>query len=367
MATIHQAFDKWLSMPSMEAVDVLAATVIGNRLEGPPIYMVLVGPSGSGKSELIEALGGLRDVKSLGKFTPRTLVSGYRTGNGVLERLPKGRPTMFTIKDLTTILSSHHNDRDQIMAQLREIYDGRFDADWGTGKRFTWQGKIGIIAGCTKVYDEVAAKLTGLGERFLAYKPESSDSIIVAERAMRGAVDDKVLKRELKAAFKTLDQISIPADVPIERQVRVYLAGLCQYLALLRAPVPRNRNGAVCGMPSPEGTGRIAKQFAQLAKGLAVVRGVAEPGEDEVVTVESVAFSSLPNERREALTALPWEGAPIRRVADFIGMPSSVVHRTLEDLAILGVAQLFDPPRGPYAPNPKYAAYTNAMKRMTAR
>lgn len=48
---------------------------------------------------------------------------------------------MLVIKDFTTILSMDRNVRAEVMAALREVYDGRYQRNVGTdgGKTLTWK------------------------------------------------------------------------------------------------------------------------------------------------------------------------------------------------------------------------------------
>jgi hypothetical protein len=359
LSTIHTTFEKWLTLPTTEVIDVICAGVIANRLPGPPVFLVFVGPSGSGKSELIESLMDLDDIRPISKLTPRTFLSGFKDSEeSLLMKLPTDRPTIFTIKDFTTILTTRVDDRIQIIAQLREIYDGRFSADWGT-KSLEWSGKVGIVAGCTGAYDEIAQSLSSLGERFVAYKPDQNDPISLAERAMRGAADEKLMKTDLRTAMKLLDSIPVGGvNMKIPYDVRMYLAKMCAFLARLRTPVPRNHQSKITAIPEIESTGRLAKQFAQLAVGLAVVRGHSVPMKNDIDTLDRVALGSAPIARVKVLRALPWDGHQIRPLADVLQVPKSVIHRTLEDLCLVGLVVL-DPT---YRPNPEFAMEIATLK-----
>lgn len=356
---IHSTFEKWLTLPSTEVIDVMCASVVANRLPGPPVFLVFVGPSGSGKSELIEALSDLNNIRPISKLTPRTFLSGYKDSEeSLLLKLPADVTTIFTIKDFTTILSARTDDRVQIIAQLREIYDGKFSADWGI-KSLEWTGKVGIIAGCTGAYDDIAQSLSSLGERFIAYKPEQKDPITLAERAMRGTAGDRAMKKDLRRVIKHLDSMVLPTqDMAISYDVRLYVSKLCAFLARLRTPVPRNYRSEIVSIPEIESTGRLAKQFAQLAKGLATVRGHTEPMAEDVETLDRVAMSSAPSARVRVLKALPWDGAEVRKIANDINIPKSVVHRTLEDLCLVGLTTIA--PK--YMPNPDFAMEIASLK-----
>ena len=54
-------------------------------------------------------------------------------------------------KDLTTVLSMHHEARSQIISQLREVADGRTEKAFGNGLYLEWEGKLGLVAGVTPI------------------------------------------------------------------------------------------------------------------------------------------------------------------------------------------------------------------------
>ena len=50
---VKEPFERWLSLPSYDVVEVVASTVLANRLPGEPLWLALVGPSSSGKTEVV--------------------------------------------------------------------------------------------------------------------------------------------------------------------------------------------------------------------------------------------------------------------------------------------------------------------------
>src|SRR5437899_8992194 len=61
--------------------------------------------------------------------------------------------TVFLIKDFTTVLSMKRDKRSVILSQLREIHDGQFRRDFGTGVTKIWNGRVSIVAAVTPVLD----------------------------------------------------------------------------------------------------------------------------------------------------------------------------------------------------------------------
>ena len=75
---LKEKFSKWLLMADPHLVEIVVATVVANRMGGDPLWMLLVAPPSSAKTELIRSLSLLSDVHLLSNLTPNTLLSGMK-------------------------------------------------------------------------------------------------------------------------------------------------------------------------------------------------------------------------------------------------------------------------------------------------
>src|SRR5262249_40512881 len=141
---------------------VFATYVANRKLDGDPVWVMLVGGSGVGKTERLSSLAVMPDVVLESSITgPAALLSGTgkkerakdATG-GLLRKLPNG-DGLLLLKDFTSVIDMHRDSRAEVLAALREIYDGRWDRSVGAegGRTLTWQGRLGLIAGCTTAID----------------------------------------------------------------------------------------------------------------------------------------------------------------------------------------------------------------------
>ena len=107
---------------------------------------------------------------------------------------------MLVLKDLTSVLTMYREARDQVLGDLREIYDGQFTEEFGTGTSINWSGKLGLIAGVTPVIDRHHAALAQFGDRFLSLRLPEVDRAAVWRRSadMWGTEADE--RRELRHA-----------------------------------------------------------------------------------------------------------------------------------------------------------------------
>src|SRR5262245_41168780 len=78
LADVETVFQKWIGDSDREPTRALLATYVANvRLEGDPVWLMLVGGSGAGKTERLQSLSGLPDVVTESSISgPAALLSG---------------------------------------------------------------------------------------------------------------------------------------------------------------------------------------------------------------------------------------------------------------------------------------------------
>jgi hypothetical protein len=147
LAQVHEVFSKWLYLPDQGFITIVLAAVAANLGDGDPVWLLLLGPPGSGKTELLDSLLGLPRMHTAGVLTEAALLSGTskreyaRDANGGLPRAI-GDSGVIVCKDFTTVLSMGRETRTPLLAALREVYDGAWTRHVGTdgGRSLTWKG-----------------------------------------------------------------------------------------------------------------------------------------------------------------------------------------------------------------------------------
>jgi hypothetical protein len=342
LAGVHEAFGRWLAFPADDArprydlVDVALAVVIANRMEADPLWLFLVAPPSSGKTEIIRSLGDVADVFALSALTPQTFASGFERKGVETSLLPKINGKTVTMKDFTTVLTMHRDARGEILAQLREIYDGAFSKEWGNGKSLSWSGKIGLLAGVTGVIDREYALGAILGERFLMYRVKSAPARALAHRAIeQGGTWEQDQRQALRRIVAAYLETLLPVAPPTPAIVMEAVAALAEFTARARSPVFFDaRRGEIELIPEPEAPGRLAKQLMLLARALAVVRHEPAVSVATYTTVVQIANDTLPATRQVILQAvLANDGADTVEIASATAYPTSTARRYLQELA----------------------------------
>lgn len=146
---------------------ILLGALLAHRLGGDPVWLLLIAPSGGAKTELLSATYLVPGVFPLSELTARTFASGLDSDRGEPSLLARPKDEVLVLNDFTTLLEASREERQAVLAQLREIYDGRFDKAWGTGKELHWRGRLGFLAGGHAHHRQNQAVLSVLGERFV--------------------------------------------------------------------------------------------------------------------------------------------------------------------------------------------------------
>ncbi len=346
---VHEAFGRWLAFPAddtrprYDLVDLALAGVIANRMDADPLWLFLVAPPSSGKTEMLRALSEVPDVHPLSALTPQTFASGFERKGVETSLLPKITGKTLVMKDFTTVLTLHRDARAEILAQLREIYDGAYRKEWGNGKTLDWRGKVGLLAGVTGVIDRESALTAVLGERFVMYRVPTAPRRELAQRAIaQGRTYERAQREALcRLVADYLDSL-LPVAPPVPPEMVAGIVALADFASRARSPVIFNQRGDVELMPGVEAPGRLAKQFFLLGQALAVVRAEPEMSLATYLTVMQVAHDTVPAPRQAALAVvLAKDGGTVTTtdVALATRYPTSTARRYLQELECVGLVE----------------------------
>jgi hypothetical protein len=293
-------FQRWLYLPDRGALLAVLGTVAANRLDGDPVWLLLVGPPGGGKSEILQALAGLPDVHATATLTEAALLSGTpkrerdATAKGGLLRVigPEG---IILCKDFGSVLSMHRDGRGQVLAALREIYDGSWTRHVGTdgGQTLSWAGKVGLVAGCTPTIDRPHAVMGAMGERFAFLRLPEVDSSEQARRAYAHAGHEREMRQELGAAVAALFACPLlkptePGDADIE-----WLIALTTLVVRCRSAIERDGyTREIELIPEAEAPTRLIIVLSRLFAGLSAI-GVGD--REAWAIVQKVALDLIPH------------------------------------------------------------------------
>lgn len=338
---VKQVVQHYLLLPDGGlVVEILLAAVMANRMDGDPFWLFLVNPPSGVKTELIRSLAGADDIYPLSNLTPQTFASGFETKKAEPSLLLRLDRQILTLKDFTTVLTMHRDKRGEILAQLREIYDGHYRKEFGNGKIVDWTGKLGLIAGVTQVIDTYSSVSQVLGERFVCFRVKSEPGAAVAQRAVTNQGHEQEMRQALRGAVAGfLRELKEAPHVTLRDHLVTKIAHLATFCATARSELVRDWKGEVSYIPEPEGPARLAKQLAVFGKALALVRGVRDVSEREYQVLYRLAEDTLPRHKFNVLEALINAETTLKtsQVGEHTRFPTDTVRRYLQDLAAMGL------------------------------
>jgi hypothetical protein len=342
-------FRRHLYLPDSGPLFATLGTIGANRLPGRPVWLLLVGPPSSGKSQVLTSLTGLDYVHPVGVITEAGLISGSPrqewspdAKGGLLNQV--GDFGILVAKDFGSILNMRPEARQAVLAAFREIYDGHWVRHLGNdgGRRFEWQGKLGLLGACTETIDRHHAVMSTMGERFTFYRMPAVDGEEQARRALTNADSDEPFEPILSGAvtqfFAGLDLAA--ARAPRTEAEARWLMSLARLVVTCRTATERDSYIRQIELaPEPEAPARLVLVLDRLRAGLSAI-GLGSS--DTWPLLREVAFDSLPVARHRILEALAAKPEGPRKRDELVGATkcsASATLRHLEDLAVYKVVE----------------------------
>jgi len=344
---VAAAFNKWLVLKDLRPVYAALGAVAANLLPGgDPVWLGIVAPPSTAKTEVLNALSRIPRVRSADGVTMAGLLSGTPKGQkaagakgGLLREV--GDRGILTLKDFGSILSMRPDAKAELLAALRQIFDGEWSRTLGSdgGKTLSWRGRVGLIFGSTQAYDDHYKSISQLGDRFLIFRLDPApgaqqfkfafDHIGEKTKEMRDELAEKVA-----ALFVDIEKRTQRVCNEAERD---RLAEIVKLAVYLRAHVEREGyTHEIVNIHRPEGPGRLGLMLERLLVGLDAI-GLDREAAFELV--EAIAMDCCPPLRRQAYDLLSeTEEQTTRVIADAMGLPTMSARRILEDLAAQGLA-----------------------------
>jgi len=348
---VKAVIKKHLFIEDDRVIDVMMAVYIANQFKADPIWILFVAPPSTAKTENLRAFDGHPDIFFLSSLTPSTLISGQRPTkrNPQPSLLPKLNDKILVLKDFTTVLSMRSEQQQEILAQLREVYDGSYSKAFGTGVKVDWKGHIGFMGAVTPVYDKHYSVIGSMGDRFLLYRSNTHDDFKMGLKAIKNVGKEHDMRKEIRnAVHRFIDQFDMekihfdetPEDIEF---MIVTLACFCAYA---RCVVERDRRTQYIEyQPEPEGPARLAKQFMQIGTSLALVNGKTHIDGEIYEVIKKIGRDLITKHRLKIIHHLCvekvfehiMEWRKTKGVANAVGIPGSTTKIVLEDLMTIGI------------------------------
>jgi len=337
---IHQ----WMLIADTGILKLLAAIVIANRLKGhDAVWVMLIGPSGGGKSELLNMMLDVSDIYPVSLITPNTFLSGMY-GDRDTSLLPKVNGKILMFKDWTNILSQQKDNKIQVLGQLREIYDGYMKKAFGNGKVVEWRGKVGVLAGVTPAVDLAQQMNSTLGERFINYRILMPDRKEAGRRSLHNGSKQEEMRNSMKKAFFAyLKGIDVPEEDPkLPPEVEEEIVTVANFATIARSGVIREFGTArrdVIYVPTPEMPTRSVQQLALLGTAFLILNN-GEVTNHDMSIIYRLGLDSIPQTNYMVIKEMARGNEQTTSdIATALGYPTGPIRMYLENLALLGICK----------------------------
>lgn len=337
-------------------IDVVLACMLAARLGvGMPIFLILIGNSSGGKTQILRPLAMTDDkfIHMVDDLTPNTFLSGANLGKGkdasLLTKI--GKKGAIVISDLTVLFSKEAVVRGEILGQLRTIHDGYCIKYVGNKPEpLKWEGEITILAGATPAIYTKIEETSDMGERTLYYRMKDYDVSKAMEIAMNRTIHGKALNQMLCNFYvdylKGVMEFSLENDmVELPKAIIDRITKIAILTERIRTTSHVDWQRVMDKLPNPAFPMRLGQEMLSIARGLSIMRQAegAEIGPEDFKIIDWCGYSLANEEKRACLRVLAgveydkWIKTPL--IADLIGLDNTIITILLQNLSAIGVVK----------------------------
>lgn len=350
LAQLQERYHQLFYVEDRSVFPLVMAVVLGSKLNAPPTWLYVIGPSSGGKSQLLSCFNKVSFVTEISDLTPNTFLSGMKIAGKETSLLKKlGNNFLVVMKDFTTMISKDDAAKGQIIAQMREIYDGYISKatgtgdliEWGTKER-RWKGTF-LMAATEGIY-KIQEEFADMGTRAINYVFKDQDRKKTARAALKNKRNTEKFN-ELFSSFQ--DEIAefveemiekAPYEFdPIPEELEDDIIEVADLSSQCRSIVLRNYRGEKTLALSAEFPMRMAEQLLAMAQFMTYING-GELNQEHKAAIYKTAFDSIPKQRRMVLeTISSYNRIEILGMAQVMNYPPELVRSWVEDLNMFGI------------------------------
>jgi hypothetical protein len=355
---LASALQDLLHFPDPGPLYVVCGALAANTMRGYPVWLILIGPPESGKTELLKPLIGLEGVRECGDLSGKAaLLSGTRAKDtaqdatgGLLKSMLQGddgvhRGCLIMLDFARTVLAADPASARATLGAIGMLHDQHYQRELGTdgGKTISFHGRIGFLAACTDVIDHPhhAQANAEMGERCLYYRYPKSDGWHEIQSALDNP-DGTSKSQQIKELFTTwktemhLSWFDSTPPRPLTPSEKSFLMSITMFCARGRGGVLRDRfnRNEIAGLSRHALGPRIANSLAQLWRGCERVGCTTEEIKQ---VIAKTAMDSIPATRAETLQLIRSGLHDVKAIQERIGISQAATKRTLEDLQLHGL------------------------------
>lgn len=265
LVDLHDRYKELMYIEDTDRIDIVLAAAISNKLDGIPIWLIIVGPSGDMKSMQLNAIR-TDDTFILHNLTSKTLVNGYRDKFKFPDLAPLLDKKIIIIPDMAQLLKLPPNEKGELWGQLRDLYDGYAGKASGQGTNAKYKDlKVTLIGASTPAIDGQILVHQDLGTRELIYRVEGNvDKQKVMKKCFENEEMEEYIKKELEIVTTTFIRQAKIERKYISEETYDKIKEIATYITYMRATAEVDQSDELRNIVYPEEPTRIAKQLKKL-------------------------------------------------------------------------------------------------------
>lgn len=342
LANLYETIKELLYVEDTKIVDTILAIMLSRIQQHSKIWLIIIGKSGDGKTELLRLLEEPESTYTLKTLTKNTFVNGRKNKERYPDLAPQLKDKVVLIPEMAQILTLHQEEKSAVWAQLRDLYDGEAGKNSAEAQTRYTDLNITLIACSTPAIDDQVLIHQSLGTRELLYRTEDKDEQKLMEKVIQNSNEDKKAKRQkAKQTINEFLKARKYENAPIKSDILDKIKKWAQTTAKLRAtPSIDYTTGELTNLIYPEQPTRILEQLITLYRAL---KSLDEQYTDEkaLEIIKKIVISTCSPLRIKTLFHLLSTGQKVskREVGDALGISKKTAYTELLILAQLGIAK----------------------------
>lgn len=350
LAELNQQYHDLFYVEDEALFPLVIAMVIGARLNAPPVWLYVIGPSSGGKSTVLSTINKVSFVTELSDLTTNTFLSGMKVAGKETSLLKKlGNNFVVVMKDFTTMISKEDSAKAQIIAQMREIYDGYISKATGHGDIIVWgtkekRNKGTFIMAATEAIFKIQEEFSDMGTRAINYVFVPQDRKKTARASLKNKRNNEAfntllgqLQSDVAEFVDGMIAIAPHEFPPLPDDHEEEIIDVADLSSMCRSVVIRDYRGEKSLALSAEFPMRMADQLLATAQFLSFING-GTMTDAMKKSIYKVAFDSIPKQRRLVLEVLARHPrVEISGASMLMNYPPSLVRAWIEDIHMFGI------------------------------
>jgi 5S rRNA maturation endonuclease (ribonuclease M5) len=360
---VHEAVSK-IGMYLKELLETIVAVTISAQMRNkPPLWLMIVGPPSSIKTELVKMLDYLNGtlVYYVDSMTENAFASGFlpKDGSEPHDLLPELDGKCFIVKDYTTMFSLNEETLKKILGDMTSMFDEDFNKFSATRGNVTYKSLFSQIGCITpSVINKHQRYMSQIGARFLYYRVPELDAdsekkgFGIAWSDETGEERKKLINeaRIITSSFckQLIDELPNIKLKTESEEIRGKINNLAKFISKARGivntrPASFIKDGKEIKYNEVidiqiEQPWRAFQQVRALARFLAITRGKQEVDMEEIETMKDIAIASMPVHRARVLAS--FKGSRMlesAEIAEIAGISPRTAQRVLKELISLKI------------------------------